>query len=457
MSKQSLINFLTKLDNDLTSSSQDWRTKTGNKLTTVVHIKASTITYVIERAVTKATNVQGNGEILVKDLGSSYTAILNKLMSTLRTNYKALQAKSPESIKFKKGSRSGNEIKVLLIKVEGSKRDNFTTAQDYYKDALQEFYDDFAALLGKYLTRASTSNKSGKVEQTKQGQVFNLEHLKGRSNIQGFINDKIHDALQSYDGNSKDLTDAVKSLGLKTYLNIEKNAKTGEVKVFIGSQGRNVEESSSEQAIKKNLRKALKKALKKLKSPLYELQGSDSIKTAKRKQVIEATIKPFKKVQDKNIKVTSSNTKIKKEAGSVRKDVSGKVAAGLLAKRKLKKRSVAARTAKANSSAAQPLQLIGLINNALPKTVQKNMTSPALVNRTGRFAQSVRVTDIVQTPKGFPSIGYTYQRNPYQVFEDGAGSAPWANGERDPRQLIDGSIREIAAQFAIGRFYTRRV
>ena len=85
------------------------------------------------------------------------------------------------------------------------------------------------------------------------------------------------------------------------------------------------------------------------------------------------------------------------------------------------------------------------------------MQSPQLQNRTGRFAQSVQVTDIVQTPKGFPSIGYTYQKSPYGVFEDGAGAAPWANGERDPRDLIDKSIREIAAQFAIGRFYTRRV
>jgi hypothetical protein len=85
------------------------------------------------------------------------------------------------------------------------------------------------------------------------------------------------------------------------------------------------------------------------------------------------------------------------------------------------------------------------------------MQSPELVNRTGRFAESVRVTDIIKTPKGFPSVGYTYQANPYQIFEDGKGSAPWANGERDPRSLIDGSIREIAAKLAIGRFYTRRV
>ena len=53
--------------------------------------------------------------------------------------------------------------------------------------------------------------------------------------------------------------------------------------------------------------------------------------------------------------------------------------------------------------------------------------------------------------------GYDYQKNPYQVFEVGQGQAPWANTDRDPRKLIDKSIREIAAQFAIGRFYTRRI
>jgi len=123
-----------------------------------------------------------------------------------------------------------------------------------------------------------------------------------------------------------------------------------------------------------------------------------------------------------------------------------------------RKSIVAAKRKKAKASAAaQPLQLIVLINKELPDTVRKNMDLPALQNRTGRFAQSVKVTDIIKTPKGYPSIGYTYQRDPYQVFEDGVGAAPWANGQRDPRDLIDKSIREIAAGYAIGRFYTRRV
>lgn len=102
------------------------------------------------------------------------------------------------------------------------------------------------------------------------------------------------------------------------------------------------------------------------------------------------------------------------------------------------------------------LKMIGLINKELPATVRKNMVAPRLQNQTGRFADSVKVTEIIQTPQGFPSVGYTYQRRPYEVFEEGS-SGNWANGDRDPRTLIDGSIREIAAKMAIGRFYTRRV
>lgn len=98
--------------------------------------------------------------------------------------------------------------------------------------------------------------------------------------------------------------------------------------------------------------------------------------------------------------------------------------------------------------------LIPLFNSQLPQKVAQNMGSPALNYRTGRFASGVRVTNITKTAKGFPSIEYTYQKYPYQTFEPG-----YAQGtpERDPRKLINVSIREIAAKLALGRFYTRRV
>ena len=100
--------------------------------------------------------------------------------------------------------------------------------------------------------------------------------------------------------------------------------------------------------------------------------------------------------------------------------------------------------------------MLAMINQKLPATVKKNMGFPALENRTGRFANSVRLVDASQTPQGYPSFGYTYERNPYQVFETGS-RGNWASRERDPRRLIDTSIREVAAELALGRFYTRRV
>lgn len=100
--------------------------------------------------------------------------------------------------------------------------------------------------------------------------------------------------------------------------------------------------------------------------------------------------------------------------------------------------------------------LLGILNDQLPKVVAKNMGSPRLNMRTGRFAGSVRATDVAITAKGHPSIGYTYQRDPYEVFESTSGTR-FSSLARDPRKLIDFSIREIAASQAVTRLYTRRV
>jgi hypothetical protein len=122
-----------------------------------------------------------------------------------------------------------------------------------------------------------------------------------------------------------------------------------------------------------------------------------------------------------------------------------------------KKQAVKTRRPAAESGSGQLASLVQLINAKLPQTVAQNMGAPGLESRSGRFASSVRITDVNQTAKGFPSIGYSYQKNPYQIFEMGAGTAPWATTARDPKKLIDASIREIAQELAVGRFYTRRV
>jgi len=149
---------------------------------------------------------------------------------------------------------------------------------------------------------------------------------------------------------------------------------------------------------------------------------------------------------------------VKKPKGRKKKSVERKSPYSSTGTKRSSKKAAALRKQKTKKGiASSPLQLIGLINKELPDTVRKNMQSPSLVNASGRFAASAKVVNVTQTAKGFPSFGYTYQRDPYQVFEDGVGKQPWADGERDPRDLIDRSIREIAKQFALGRFYTRRL
>ena len=186
---------------------------------------------------------------------------------------------------------------------------------------------------------------------------------------------------------------------------------------------------------------------------IADLKGTDSILDAKKKKLIKEADTPFKKVKGAIDK--TGTTKVKKPKGKAKIDTSPVLKTGKVAKASLRKKRVP-KSAQRVSPASSPLQLIGMINKELPKTVRKNMGSPGLVNRSGRFAESVQLTEVIQTPQGFPSFGYTYAKNPYQVFEMGS-TGNWATPERDPRNLIDGSIREIAAKFALGRFYTRRV
>ena len=100
--------------------------------------------------------------------------------------------------------------------------------------------------------------------------------------------------------------------------------------------------------------------------------------------------------------------------------------------------------------------ILGVLNAKLPRQVSDNMGFPRLENQTGRFAQSVRAIDVQDTAKGFKSVGYTYEKDPYQVYESGSGTR-FSSVARDPRTLIDLSIREIVAQFGLGRLYTRRL
>ena len=191
-------------------------------------------------------------------------------------------------------------------------------------------------------------------------------------------------------------------------------------------------------------------------------RGSKTMIEILEEQTVDIAVKGRSK---KYVKTTTSKTRVGKKIKGVK--AHKRKVVGL--QNKLKKAATQLAAVKTPSSTGREnagagsgsqqtnLQLLTLLKAKLPQTVAENMGPPGLEYRTGRFASSVKPTDVVNTAQGYPSIGYTYQRNPYQVFEMGAGDSRWANSDRDPRKVIDLSIREIAAQLVVGRLYTRRV
>ncbi len=90
------------------------------------------------------------------------------------------------------------------------------------------------------------------------------------------------------------------------------------------------------------------------------------------------------------------------------------------------------------------MNIQAILDNRIKEEVADNMgKGGALVYRTGRFAESVSVTKVMQSRQGMLTAFYTYMKAPYQTFERG-----YAQGSlrRDPRKLIAASIREIARE-----------
>lgn len=215
------------------------------------------------------------------------------------------------------------------------------------------------------------------------------------------------------------------------------------------------EDSNDWTNLRPELERRLADELNKRRIDLGSGQSSQPFDERAAKHLInEQLLKPLKK---KGVKITPFKVdKPKKRSNTLKKGPVRKTPtpAGIAAtgrKRVVQKRKTQKR---ADTGASDMLKLVVMFNQKLPDAIVNNMGPPALSNQTGRFANSVRVTDITKTPQGFPSVGYTYQKNPYQTFESGYQQG---SPEYDPRNLINKSIREVAAEFAIGRFYTRRV
>lgn len=89
------------------------------------------------------------------------------------------------------------------------------------------------------------------------------------------------------------------------------------------------------------------------------------------------------------------------------------------------------------------INLISAVNAEVGSEVKKLMGYPRLVNRSGRFASSVKVTTLSGR-----QVTFSYQRNPYSIFDKNYGKAPWNSlSSRDPYEVISEAITKILRRY----------
>jgi len=99
------------------------------------------------------------------------------------------------------------------------------------------------------------------------------------------------------------------------------------------------------------------------------------------------------------------------------------------------------------------LKVKNAINKRLPAEVRRNMGRPALINRSGRFSNSVMIDSVFPAAQTL-LVKYNYRLNPYETFEN-KGRNKWPSGY-NPKPLIAKSIRNLAMGMVDQKLTIRR-
>lgn len=473
MSRQSLIKFLEKLDKELYGRSQTYREQADRK--------ELVFTFNANRFV-DALKQEFKTRDLMKEFNSQ--ELQNFMYKGAGDILKACAANAQ---KFKKTRgvlirRNQHSLKVIIAAENNPQKnrnyDNFTKLKGLYKDELDKFVLELNEHLKQNYGKKLTKTREKRVkengwwkgtgimvptdEEIKYGSdLIEAGHEKGQGILESRMADAIDTAINQKYTRQTTKDNLKHNLGevLKIDLGFVRNDKTDTHAIFAESRVSNQVDGFGSAEAKAKFQRQLREALDKLRSkePIPGLKGSDSIAEYQTKKVEHAVMKELGKVKGAKVTKTKKPKATKRSATFSGKKKNPKVIDSALPAATVKVsrgRRSGARASAGGESAISLLRFISLMNQKLPQTVAKNMGDPALNIRTGRFASSVRVTEVVPTTKGFPSVGYTYMKNPYQTFEQGFRQG---SPDRDPRKLIDRSIREIAAELVTVRLYTRRV
>jgi len=346
-----------------------------------------------------------------------------------------------------KDREAGTKIYDKIREFKGGKKD-----KKGHQDAL------IKALMKK-IDELNTPNKKGESRgiaqlDPVQKQFFNIGHDKGYAVVEQMQSRAEH-ALFQFDATEYMPAELFESL--EVMVSRENKTDFDVIRCSLESSRENKSKGSSiEQPQFNKMKRDLQAILDAMDANEWvRLGGSDS----KLEKVVKRILNPFAKAGAKSSKLKTNikDEKIKdKNSKAARKQPKRKKVT-ILPAYVDKFAPKSGRKAKSNDKSGSLFSYMAMINKKLPSMIKKNMRAPRLENQSGRFAASVKLQGVNTTPQGHPSFGYTYEEDPYQIFEVGTGSAPWATPQRDPRKLIDASIREIAGQMALGRFYTRRL
>lgn len=206
--------------------------------------------------------------------------------------------------------------------------------------------------------------------------------------------------------------------------------------------------------VQENIMNYIEKYIEKNPEKLFDVEGSPSVMDlvdAEAPKTIIQNMFPHKSNPDMRLKVNKALLKTLKIPTTKSGKVASKTAKGKVSGRRNRKRPPAVVTSRVEQKAGKnPMALKALINELLPQAVAQNMVSPALQYRTGRFANSVRVDNITQGPRGGNTmIEASYMNNPYETFARGG---KMYTSQRDPERLIRKSVRQVASGIIGAKF-----
>lgn len=317
------------------------------------------------------------------------------------------------------------------------------------------FLEETTEKLDKALYGTKHINRFGK--EVRGGGLFQLGHEK-QGSVSVRRKAQILDSLSKAKGATEVLRGTSFSKEEKATLKIEVATYAKEeagklikkftttLKLNEESANRNQADSGKERAFLNAVSREVEKHLK-TKVDIFNTRTSSSAM-----DVIAATLSNTAKASGAKVK---NPTKASSSKTSAKAPIKGTISVSS-GKEQFSKTKVGIVASDKKTGQVNWLSLINIINARLPEQVAGNMGAPGLVNRTGNLANSSKVISVETTKEGFPSLVFDYARDPYDVFDKTKGAPPWNTPERDPRTLIDRSIREIVKELAIGRFYTRR-